>query len=523
MFVSPQQRRREQEQSVSLPTGAGTTNTSGADLARRCVLVAVGLGGMLLGGCMHDSFLDPSVIGYWERTPTRVPILESLALIEDPETELVEITDIQPSDLLPEAETYRVGPGDLLNLVVYDIVVYQQPEFLQRTVDQAGYIEIPVIGQVYVAGLTTEEMVQAVKNRMKNIVADPTVTVDIVQRRSQTFHLFGAVQNPGPYVIPSSDYRLLQALVAAGGFPEYIREVYVVRQVPLTPEAAGLRPESPTDGQPTDTSGGDSLIDLIEGVTTPETGGNGAPEAGTDAGTPGMFGQPGAPDPAVDLLPPATGDTTAAHEPDPMAGPMGPSRWEFEHGQWVRRAYARAAAPGSGNPDDDGLASPIFTQRVIRVPIKPLVAGDASVNIVVRPGDVVRVPPNPVGNVYMGGQVARPGVYNLPSVGRLTLTRAMDMAGGLSGIAIPERVDLTRVVGRNEQATIMVDLRAIEQGSQPDVYLKPDDRINVGTNFWATPLAILRSGFRTNYGFGFLLDRNFGNDVFGAPPTNNRF
>jgi len=22
------------------------------------------------------------------------------------------------------------------------------------------------------------------------------------------------------------------------------------------------------------------------------------------------------------------------------------------------------------------------------------------------------------------------------------------------------------------------------------------------------------------YGFGFLLDRNFGNDVFGAPPTN---
>jgi hypothetical protein len=111
-------------------------------------------------------------------------------------------------------------------------------------------------------------------------------------------------------------------------------------------------------------------------------------------------------------------------------------------------------------------------------------------------------------------------VFSLPQVGRLTLTRAITASGGLAGLAIPERVDLTRVVGEDQQATIMLDLRAIEQGTQPDVYLKPDDRINVGTNFWAYPLAVLRNGFRTSYGFGFLLDRNFGNDVFGPPPSS---
>ena len=37
---------------------------------------------------------------------------------------------------------------------------------------------------------------------------------------------------------------------------------------------------------------------------------------------------------------------------------------------------------------------------------------------------------------------------------------------------------------------------------------------------WAFPLAVVRSGFRVTYGWGFLLDRNFGNDVFGAPPSN---
>jgi len=152
--------------------------------------------------------------------------------------------------------------------------------------------------------------------------------------------------------------------------------------------------------------------------------------------------------------------------------------------------------------------------------LKPLLAGDAQYNLVVRPGDVIRVPPPEIGNVYVAGQVARPGVYSLPAVGRLTLQRVITAAGGLSAIAIPERVDLTRMVGPSRQATIMLNLRAIAEGTQPDVFLKPDDRINVGTTFWALPLAVVRGGFRANYGFGFQLDRNFGNDVFGAPPTN---
>lgn len=96
----------------------------------------------------------------------------------------------------------------------------------------------------------------------------------------------------------------------------------------------------------------------------------------------------------------------------------------------------------------------------------------------------------------------------------------MTAAGGLSVVAIPERVDLIRRIGENREATIRLNLRAIAEGTQPDVFIKPDDQINVGTNFWATPLVVLRQGFRMTYGFGFLVDRNFGNDVFGAPPVN---
>ncbi|MFN8728998.1 MAG: SLBB domain-containing protein, partial [Planctomyces sp.] len=136
------------------------------------------------------------------------------------------------------------------------------------------------------------------------------------------------------------------------------------------------------------------------------------------------------------------------------------------------------------------------------------------------PGDIIRVPSPAEGLVYVTGQVQRPGPYNLPQAGRLTLTRSITAAGGLSSTAIPERVDITRMVGPDRQAIVRVNLRAIYEGTQPDLFLRADDQVNVGTNFFALPLAVLRNGFRASYGFGFILDRNFGFDVFGPQQTS---
>ena len=183
----------------------------------------------------------------------------------------------------------------------------------------------------------------------------------------------------------------------------------------------------------------------------------------------------------------------------------------YSDGKWVRSQGPTGTPPVPTAGSQDNLV----TQRVIKIPVGPLLAGAADVNIVLRPGDVIRAPVPKTGLVYIMGQVSRPGPYSIPTDGRLTLTRAITAAGGLGNIAIPEKVDLTRMVGNDKQATILLDLRAIAKGTQPDIYLKPDDQINVGTNFWAYPLAIIRSGFRASYGYGFILDRNFQGDVFG--------
>ena len=481
-----------------------------------------------LGGCMsQDSYLNPSITGRWEHTPTRVPILEHLAAIESPDETFVEISEITAEDLTPQTTIYRVSPGDIVTLNIWDLIATNQVEILPRQVDPNGYVEVPQLGRIFVTGLTEEEVAARVEKAMLPFVADPLVSVVVDQRREQSFFLMGNVSNPGPYIVPSSDYRLLQGLVSAGGIPQFVQEVLIIRQVPLNDTLNRIEPESqgmPDGADPMDGPSGEDLLDVIDDLSSPgmmSGTGNGliAPAAHRD-------------DPIIDLIEPVaprdpSGDSadstdTMAHET--IQAKLKP-RWRFVDGRWVREAVpmaARRTIDTSGDMTPADSRGELFTQRVIRVPAKPLLAGDARYNVVLRAGDIVSVPPSPIGNIYIDGQVNGPGVYNLPVTGRLTLTRAITSAGGLNGLAIPERVDLTRIVGHNEQATIMLNLRAIAEGTQPDVYIKPDDRINVGTNFWATPLAVLRSGFRTNYGFGFLLDRNFGNDVFGPPPINNR-
>jgi protein involved in polysaccharide export with SLBB domain len=157
--------------------------------------------------------------------------------------------------------------------------------------------------------------------------------------------------------------------------------------------------------------------------------------------------------------------------------------------------------------------------RVIIVDWPELQRGDVRQRVIIRPGDKVHVETD-LGVVYIDGEVSRPGVYNLPVVGELTLSRLVSAAGGLGQIAIPERCDLVRRIAPDREAAIRVNLAAIRNRAEPDIVMRCDDHVIIGTNFIATPLAVIRNGFRMTYGFGFLLDRNFGNDVFGPPPES---
>jgi len=158
--------------------------------------------------------------------------------------------------------------------------------------------------------------------------------------------------------------------------------------------------------------------------------------------------------------------------------------------------------------------APALRQEVIRISLKELSNGDLNQNIVVRPGDYISVPFNSTGVYYVMGQVPRPGAYSL-SGERQTLKMALANVAGLTSMASADRCDITRRIGENREVTYRVNLNSLFEGTQPDIFLKSNDIINVGTHPLARWDAVIRQSFRTTYGFGFVYDRNLADKDMG--------
>jgi hypothetical protein len=209
-------------------------------------------------------------------------------------------------------------------------------------------------------------------------------------------------------------------------------------------------------------------------------------------GNQGATAEPGAAAPAA--VPPAAGaPPTDVLTPSgaPMAMPAAPTTQGFAF----------------NGPNMNG-------QRIIRVPVAQLKNGDLRYNIVVRPQDMIIVPQPTTGEYYMDGHINRTGVYSL-TARNITLKQAVAAAGGFDQLAVPTKTDIIRRIGADREVFARVDLDKVFAGQQPDIYLKPNDIVRVGTNAFQPFVASFRNAFRITYGFGFLYDRNY------APDNNN--
>jgi polysaccharide biosynthesis/export protein len=500
---------------------------------------------MLMGGCEVDSFFDPSKTGRFENMPTTIPILERIDAIEGRDRLTTDVTQVTREDLLPTDLTYRMSPGDAITVEVPELLQPGRIWGVQKRIDTSGYFRIPTVGEVPAAGLTTQEFEDEISRRLAGVMENAVVTVSVDEGIGFQYTLYGLVQQVGVYPLRRPDMRIREAMAMAGGLPDIVSTVYVIRDVPLTQSVGPYNLKSKLGGggvsPPSGTPQPQQPVDIEELIRQMD-------KDKKDGAQPGVLRMDGEPVIDIDDLAPATpprkpavpvegrgttGGTSTAPGTTPGTTPgtapaaaidAGGSSDSFifveERGEWVRvkrqagQGDAAAQAAAEAAPERDNL----LLERIIEIPAEKIRQGDAAYNIVIRPNDAIYVREPYNGFIYVDGEVLRAGVYGMPPNGSITLSRIVTAAGGLNPVAIPERVDLIRKVAPNREATIRVNLAAIRRRTEPDIFLKPDDHIIVGTSFIATPLAILRSGFRATYGFGFLLDRNFGNDVFGAPP-----
>lgn len=124
-------------------------------------------------------------------------------------------------------QPYRLDSGDRLR-----INVFEQPGLSNTyTVDQAGYVAFPLIGQVPARGQTLPALEGAIASRLKQgYLRDPDVTIEV--DRYRPVFVMGEVGRPGQYsYVPGMTAQ--NAVAIAGGFTSRAnqKDVDVTRKV----------------------------------------------------------------------------------------------------------------------------------------------------------------------------------------------------------------------------------------------------------------------------------------------------
>jgi polysaccharide export outer membrane protein len=332
-----------------------------------------------------------------------------------------------------DSSRYVLGPGDSI-----DINVFDQPD-LSRTViiKPDGSISLPLIGDVKAAGLTTTELQDSLTQAYAKYLKSPSVSVVVTQFRTDHIFVLGQVKTPGDYRFQPG-VGILEVLASAGGVTPRadLAKAVVIRNktqtIPLNLAQVFLNGKDPQ-----------SILQPNDVVYIPET----------DPGIVvlGQVNKPG----SYDLLP----------------------------GQHVSDLLAAAG----GVTQEAGLTHAFLVRGKQQTPVdlEKVMAGDATANIALQPGDMLVVPETTERIAVLGG-VNRPGRYNLTQQ-KVTVVDAIAMAGGATDKGHLNHVQIVRMEdGKAKTITVNVQKAVQGQDVSQDVTLQSGDIVYVPTNTFLT-------------------------------------
>lgn len=433
----------------------------------------------------------------------------ALAVPEETGAQALDASPLLLSQVPAEA-AYTLGPGDRIQVDALLLPEYSG----EHEVLTDGTINLPQIGSVRVEGRTLEQAANAITARYTSarILRMPQITVNLLSSRPLKVAVAGEIHRPGSYTLAVEGSRLptvTQALELAGGITQAadLREVQVRRSQFGTNEVIELNL-----WQLLQTGATSNDLPLRDGDTiyvpaTTQINVEEGPQIATAS-----FAAPQTEPVNVAVL----GEVL---EPGPhsVTGQGGPG------GQPTVTQALQAA--GGIQPLAD--ISQIVVRRYTKAGVEQSVelnleellqGGDSRQNLILQEGDTVYVPAvsdinlaessqlrrlsfaldqtEPL-NITVVGEVFRPGTYtvaanartgeagvpgNASGAGVPTVTRALQVAGGIQPSADVREIQIRRPTSNGAQRTIAVDLaRLLEGDSSQDPFLQDGDTIFVPT------------------------------------------
>lgn len=324
-------------------------------------------------------------------------------------------------------EAPRIQAGDSLRITV------EGDESLSRVyvVDSEGAIRMPLIGRVEAAGRTPDELAAEIAERLRagEFYREPKVRVEIAQRAEPKITVQGAVRRAGEFTLQSG-WRLRDALDAAQ--PTDAADLSAIR----LERANGER----------------STVNYLKFLRENDANENPVLQPGDRIFVPLRAG----------------GQSVLV-----LGAVRNPGAYDYSDAKTLIQAIGRA---GGTLPEADTARVQL---RRANAP-EPLTVdlNTLQADIELQPGDQITVPFRAVRQfIVVRGAVNRPGLLNYTE--RMTLTQAIEAAGGPRPNAILERVTISRPTERGRTQRITVNLLEVAQGTRPDEPLLPGDTIEV--------------------------------------------
>ncbi len=117
------------------------------------------------------------------------------------------------------APTYVISLTDRLR-----ISVYQEDDLsVISRVDAKGTVNLPLVGEVKIAGLTVSEAQKIIEDAYRDgrYLRAPQVTINVEEYASREVSISGMIRNPGRFPLPvESNMTVLELVTKAGGLTD---------------------------------------------------------------------------------------------------------------------------------------------------------------------------------------------------------------------------------------------------------------------------------------------------------------
>ncbi len=151
-------------------------------------------------------------------------------------------------DLPTPIEVTTLGVGDVFEMRIMG----EEKLPVSFTVAPDGTVDLPYIKRVLVAGVEPQEVAEIIRKKLieREVLADPTVSVNMKEYNSKRIEIIGEVTKPGSLpLVPGM--TLVRAISIAGGFTAMARkgEVTIRRRVKGGTRAAPVSVEAIIDNR----------------------------------------------------------------------------------------------------------------------------------------------------------------------------------------------------------------------------------------------------------------------------------